>query len=113
MATTLRSERTSGIGIVATQIGNYTAPSTTTGVVVSGLSVANTNLSLPILVNVYLFDGVTPIYLVKNCPIQPGSSVNFADQGNRITLNANDQVFVVSSISASADVIMSVMEIAN
>ena len=113
MPSTLRSVRSSGIGTSAVPVGNYTAPSVTAGVAITGLSIANTSPTLAVTVNVAVTDGSTPNYLAKNCQILPGSSVNLADEGNRVTMNSGDQVLVTSSVVASVDAIMSVCEITN
>ena len=113
MPSTLRSERTNNIGTTATAIGSYSAPSVTAGVAITGLSIANTSPTLTITVNVSLFDGATQIYLIKNCQILPGSSINLADDGHRITMNSGDQVMVTSSVVSSVDAVMSVCEITN
>lgn len=113
MATTLINARSSSIGTAATAVGNYTASSQTTGTAITGLSIANTHPTLNVTVNVSLFDGTTQIYLVKNCVVLPGGSIQLADQGHRITMNANDQVLVTSSVASSVDAIMSIAQIQN
>lgn len=110
MATTLRRKFSKGVGVAATQIGAYTAPSVTTGVFLTGLSVANTTGG-NITVTVQLYDGVTFLNLATNAAIPATSSVNFADYGNRIILNSGDSVYVTSNTAASADVNLAIEEI--
>lgn len=110
MATTLRSLRTANIGVTSIVIGNYTAPSVPTGVVITGLSIANTTSSV-LNVNVYMFDGTTVTHIAWNNTVPPGATIHLADEGNRIHMNAGDQMITLASVAASIDAIMSVAEI--
>jgi hypothetical protein len=109
MATVLRSERSASIGTGATTVGGYTAPSVTTGVVITGLIIANRSAST-ITVTVQIPTG-TAVVLCNGATLLPGGSLILADDGNRIVLNSGDQVQVVSSLASSVDAIMSVAEI--
>lgn len=112
MATSLKRKASALIGITATAVGSYTAPSVTTGVTISSLVIANAlTTGANILVTCYIFDGTTQVNLCVNALIISGGSITLADQGTRHTLNAGDQVFVKSNTPASADVNMSVAEI--
>lgn len=110
MSTALVGVRSSGIGTVNTVVGGYTAPAVTTGVVITGLTLANTSVN-SIIASVWIFNGTTNFFIVKNTTILPGGSLAVADEGNRIVLNSGDQVQAVSSVSSSLDAIMSVSQI--
>jgi len=110
MATVLRSERSQSIGTTPTAIGGYSAPSVTTGVYVTGLSVANTS-GASVTVTVDLWTGSVATNVVKGATVVVGGAVMLADDGNRIVLNSGDQVRVTSSAVTSLDAIMSVAEI--
>jgi hypothetical protein len=110
MATTLRRKFSVNIGVSATQVGAYTAPSVTTGVFLTGLCICNVSGS-SITVSADIFDGSTHAHLIVNATVPVGGAINLADYGNRIILNSGDQVFVTSSAVTSADAILSIEEI--
>lgn len=110
MSTVLRSERSQNIGATPTAVGGYSAPSVTTGVYVTGLTVANTTAGA-VTVNVDLWTGSVATNIVKGASVLVGGSLSFADEGNRIVLNSGDQVRVTSSAATSLDAAMSVAEI--
>jgi len=110
MSSVLRSLRTAGIGTTAAVIGAYTAPAVTTGVVISGLTLAN-QIGSVIAVTCYINSGGTNYYLCVGAGLLPGGSLTLADEGNRIVLNSGDTVVVQSNTAASVTAIMSVAEI--
>lgn len=110
MATSIKRKSQKNIGTSAVAVGAYTAPSVTTGVFITGLVCCNTTVN-SVTVTADIFDGTTHFNLCTNSNVPPGASISLADHGNRIGLNANDQVFVTSSATSSIDVNMTVMEI--
>lgn len=110
MATVLRRKSSAAVGTTPIAVGAYTAPSVTTGVMMTGLTCANILASI-ITVTVYIYDGVTQFNIVKNAVVMPGGNLTIADEGTRFVLNASDQVFVVSNVASSVDAIMAVAEI--
>ena len=101
----------SGIGTALTAVGGYTVPAdSSTTVVVVGLSVANTSASA-VDVEVTLNDGATDFYLVKNAPVNYGSSLVVVGGDQKIVLESGHSIKVNSSASSSVDAIMSIMEI--
>lgn len=110
MATVLRRKSSAAVGTTPIAVGAYTAPSVTTGVMVTGLSCANIT-GATVTVTAYIYDGVTQFNIVKTAVVLSGGNLTLADEGSRFVLNAADQVFVVSSAASSVDVIMAVAEI--
>jgi hypothetical protein len=113
MSTVLRSLRSSAIGTSTVNVGNYTAPSVTTGVVITGLLCVNRSGST-ITVSVSISPGSDTqngTFLVSGGSILPGGSLTLADEGNRLTLNATNVVQAASSLASSLDITMSVAEI--
>jgi acetyltransferase-like isoleucine patch superfamily enzyme len=110
MANTFTRKLSSGIGVSAETIGNYTVGANTTTIVV-GLSVTNTTGSA-ITANVFIQDVSTAnTYVVTNAPISAGSSLIVGGGDQKLVLITGDKVFVQSSASASIDAVMSIMEI--
>ena len=111
MANTFFNKMSSGIGTALTAVGGYTVPAdSSTTVVVVGLSVANTSASA-VDVEGTLNDGATDFYLVKNAPVNSGSSLVVVGGDQKIVLESGHSIKVNSSASASVDAIMSIMEI--
>ena len=111
MANTFFNKMSSGIGTALTAVGGYTVPAdSSTTVVVVGLSVANTSASA-VDVEVTLNDGATDFYLVKNAPVNSGSSLVVVGGDQKIVLESGHSIKVNSSASSSVDAIMSIMEI--
>ena len=108
MSTVLRCVRSVSIGTAATNIGSYTAPSVTTGVVVSGLLLVNRTASTIAVSCTMSPSGAS---LCVGTSIIPGGSLVLADEGHRLVLNSGDQITVQSNTAASVDAIMSVAEI--
>ena len=85
----------------------YTAPASTTTVVI-GLTIANTSSS-QILVDIKLAAGST-VFLAKDIPIPASSSFEYM-AGNKIIMEANHTISVISDTANSADTTLSIMEI--
>jgi hypothetical protein len=99
-----------GVGTSITAVGSYTAPALTE-VTVIGLIVSNV-ISTTIKVSVTHYDGATDTYLVKSMDIIPGGAEVVVGGDQKVVLEPNDSIRVVSDTAASADVVMSILEIA-
>jgi len=64
---------------------------------------ANTTTST-INVDVFINDGSNDYYIIKNCPIVSGGSLELIDGGSRIVMKANDVLKVQSDTASSLDV---------
>ena len=108
MANTFKNKTFDGSNVSAnTDMIPYTAPSSTTTVVI-GLTVANTSNS-QISIDIKL-DASTNIFLAKNLPIPAGSSFEYMS-GNKIILQAGHSIKIQSDTANSADTCMSIIEI--
>jgi len=109
MANTFKLKTKANVGV--TTVGIYTAPSSTTTVVI-GITLANTSGSG---VNVGVAVSRTSatkedVNLLKNAPIPHGSSLEFMG-GNKVVLETNDQINVNSDTNNSVDAALTIMEI--
>ncbi len=107
MANTFKLKTKANVGV--TTVGIYTAPASTTTVVI-GVTLANISGGS---INVGI--GITraasdDINVLRNVPIPQGSSLEFM-QGNKVVLEATDTVTAVSDVNNSLDVALTVMEI--
>ena len=108
MANTFKNKTFDGSNVSAnTDMIPYTAPSSTTTVVI-GLTVANTSNS-QISIDIKL-DASTNIFLAKNLPIPSCSSFEYMS-GNKIILQAGHSIKIQSDTANSADTCLSIMEI--
>jgi len=89
----------------------YTTPANTVSTVI-GVNVANI-LAQNINVDVSITDSsaVVTKYLVKGAIITQGSSAILVGGEQKVVLEANDSITVTSSVDASVDVVVSVLEI--
>ena len=111
MANTFKLKSTSNVGL--TTVGIYTAPASTTTVVI-GITMANVSGSA-----IHVGVGITrptadvnkeDIELIKNVPVPQGSSFEFM-QGNKIVLESDDTLTAKSDVGDSLDVALTIMEI--
>lgn len=109
MANVFKNKLTANVGTSPSTV--YTTPAATTSTVI-GVSVANVN-SNNISVSVRVTDSstATTAHIVKDALITPGGSLVAVGGEQKVVLEANDTVSVISSIASSADVIVSVLEI--
>jgi hypothetical protein len=109
MANTFKNSITGSIG--TTNTITYTAPPQTSATVI-GVSVANV-VSNNISVSVRLTDTSTSktVYLVKDALLVPGGSAVLVGGEQKLVMEENDYLSVVSSAASSVDVIVSVLEI--
>ena len=86
----------------------YTASSVTTTII--GMTLANiTTSSITASVKI-LKNGGDDIYLVKDAPIAVGSSLVVVGGNQKVVLENADAIQTVSSVTAGADVSLSILE---
>jgi hypothetical protein len=109
MANAFKNSITGSIGTSGVKV--YETPSATSTTVI-GVNVANVN-SNNISVSVMMRDTSAnkAVYIVKDALIVPGSSDILVGGEQKLVLEAGDFLSVTSSLSNSADVIVSVLEI--
>ena len=113
MANTFLSETDASIGTSPATV--FTCPSATQSTII-GLSVAN-RTAAQILVDVQLdASGRTSgaedsVYMVKAAPVPAGSSLVVIGGSQKIVMEPGDAVIVTSDTAASADVILSHLDI--
>jgi hypothetical protein len=109
MANVFKNSVTGSIGITNTRV--YQTPISTVSTVI-GMSVSNV-ISNNISVNVTITDAsaTQTRYLVRNGLIVEGGSMVVVGGDQKVVLESGDFISVVSSAAASADVIVSVLEI--
>lgn len=110
MANTFKRKLSQGIGTSLTSVGSYTVPSATSTTVI-GLVIANTSAAA-ITVDVTHYASATDTYMVKGAPIPVGGSLVVVGGDQKVVLEVGDAIRVKSSAASSADVVMSVLEIA-
>ena len=109
MANTFKLKTKNNVGV--TTVGIYTAPSSTTTVVI-GITLSNTSGA-----GVNVGVGITrptasgdDVELLKNAPIPQGSTLEFMG-GNKGVLETEDTVTVSSDTASSVDAALTIMEI--
>jgi len=113
MANTFLSETDASIGTSPATV--FTCPSSTQSTII-GLSVAN-RTTAQILVDVQLdASGRTSgaedsVYLVRNAPVPAGSTVVVVGGSQKIVMEPGDEIVVTSDTAASADVVLSHLDI--
>ena len=110
MANTFKLKTRKNVGV--TTVGIYTAPSSTTTVII-GVTLANISGT-----GIHVGVGITrpaadvdkeDINLIKDVPIPQGSSFEFM-AGNKLVLETDDTVTVKSDLADSVDVALTIME---
>lgn len=107
MPTTIKNVITPNIGTVTT-VYNPTTPgiqSTMIGFVLSNTTASAVTASVTITNN-----AATTVYLIKNVSIPANNSLDIVS-GSKVAVNQGDTVQVVSSATASIDVVISVVEV--
>jgi len=107
MANAFKNSAVANIGTTATTV--YTTPSLTTSTVI-GLTVANV-ITTPITVDIYATISGTNYYIIKNGVIPVGGTLVPIGGEQKLVLQAANLIKVASNTAASADVIVSVLEI--
>jgi len=108
MANTFKNYFSKNVGTSA--VTAYTCPSATQTTLI-GMTIANVN-SAAITVDVYITAGGVDYYVVKGATVPLGGALVPVGGDQKIVLEAADAIKVVSSASSSADVIVSLLEIA-
>ena len=109
MANTFKNAVAEAVGITEETI--YTVPASTTTTLI-GLSISNITTG-NITVDVTLTDtsaGDT-VHLIKDGPITPGSALVVIGGDQKVVMETTDVLKVTSSDAASADVLLSMLEI--
>ena len=101
-------------GIDASLVKVYTVPADTTTVVI-GLTIANikgasVTADAKIVSDTSDTETNTDVYIAKDIPLPAGSSVEVM-AGNKIVLQATDEVWVSGSVTDAVDAVLSIMEI--
>lgn len=107
MANAFKNSAVANIGTTASTV--YTTPASTTTTVI-GLTVANT-ISAPISVSISLSISGTDYFLIKNAVIPVGGTLVPIGGEQKLVLQAAHLLKVISNTAASADAIVSVLEI--
>lgn len=105
MNVTLTNSTHRNIG--TTPVAVYTTPAETTSHVVSCRLANLTSATLPI--SVYVYNGASSTYLVKNARVLAGESINVIGDG-KIILLENESIYCVAGDAASFDCVVSIME---
>ena len=100
--------------IDASLVKVYTVPSSTTTVII-GLTIANIKgasitADAKIVSDTSDTETNADVYIAKDIPLPAGSSVEVM-AGNKIVLQATDEVWVGGSVTDAADAVLSIMEI--
>jgi hypothetical protein len=97
------------VGTSATTV--YTAGATTRATII-GINIANTSGS-SIIVSIQLYDSANTRtgYIVKDVVIAKGTALAAMGGDQKLVVEPNDQIKVISNVASSADVIVSALEI--
>jgi len=109
MANTFYRKTLANVGLIANTVGSYTVGGSVTSVVLS-LSIANTSGST-VYASAFVANGASLTYIVKSAPVSAGGTLVVIGGDQKVVLQTNDNVKVVSDTVNSLDCIMSVMEI--
>lgn len=107
MANTFKNSFAKDVGTSASTV--YTCPSATQTTLI-GLSVANTSVA-PITTDVFITSGGTDYYMVKAATVAVGGALVVIGGDQKVVLEANDIIKVLTSAASSADVVASLLEI--
>jgi hypothetical protein len=107
MANTFKNFLSKDVGTSAATI--YTCPAATQTTAI-GFSVANTSAS-PITCNAYITSSAVDYYLIKEGTVPVGGTLVIVGGDQKVVLEAADVLKVVTSAAASADVVLSVLEL--
>jgi hypothetical protein len=107
MANTFTSYANKDVGTSAATVVTVGAGTQTT---VVGMSVANTSAS-PITASAYFTRSAVDYYLIKSATVPVGSSLVLVGGDQKVVLIPSDELKVVTSTAASADVVTSVLNI--
>lgn len=108
MASVFKRKTSREVGTTSTAVNNYIVPSGTTTTVI-GLSVSNITGNT-IYIDATLDDGASNTYLIKDAPVLSGGALIIVGGDQKVVLEANDSIRIISDTETSADVIMSILE---
>ena len=109
MANTFFRKISSNVGTTANTVGSYTVGGSTTSIVL-GLALSNTT-GATINASAFISNGAALVYLVKSAPITTGGTLVVIGGDQKLVLQTNDNVRIVSDTVNSIDAVMSIMEI--
>jgi len=109
MANTFYRKVLANVGLVANTVGSYTVGGSTTSIVL-GLTLCNTTGGT-INASAFIANGASLTYLVKSAPVTSGGTLVIIGGDQKVVLQTNDNVKIVSDTVNSIDAIMSIMEI--
>lgn len=109
MANTFYRKTLANVGLIANTVGSYTVGGSTTSIVL-GLTLCNTS-GATIAASAFIANGTSLTYLVKSAPITAGGTLVVVGGDQKVVLQTNDNVKIVSDSVNSIDAIMSIMEI--
>ncbi len=92
----------------ASLVTMYTATSVTTTVI--GMTMANISASSVTASVKIVKDSGTDIYIIKDAPIAVGSSLVVVGGNQKVVLEADDAIQIVSSVTATVEVSLSILE---
>jgi hypothetical protein len=108
MASTFKNYTARAVGTSASNIYNPTTTNIQSTVI--GMTIANI-VTTPIYVSVILSDSFANTYLVKSAIVPVGGALVPVGGDQKLVLEQNDSIYVVSDTASSADVILSALEI--
>ena len=109
MANTFYRKTLANVGLIANTVGSYTVGGGVTSVVL-GLSICNTSGGA-VSASAFIANGASLTFLVKSAPVSAGGTLVVIGGDQKIVLQTNDNVKVVSDTVNSLDCVMSIMEI--
>jgi hypothetical protein len=109
MANTFYRKTLANIGLIANTVGSYTVGGGVTSVVLS-LSIANTS-GATVYASAFVANGASLTYIVKSAPVSAGGTLVVIGGDQKVVLQTNDNVKIVSDTVNSLDCVMSIMEI--
>lgn len=110
MANTFTRKTSRNVGTSLTAVGSYTVGASTQSTII-GMVVSNTT-NAQITVSATHYDGTNDTYIVKDAPVPVGGTLVVIGGSSKMVLVTGDSIRVSSSAASSADVVMSLLEIA-
>ena len=107
MANVFNNQLTSNVGTSPVTVYS-TGPVTKATVI--GINISN-NTTSTITASITLDDGVNTVYIVKDARIPAGTSLAAIGGDQKLVINEDSTMAVVTNTAASSDVIVSVLEI--
>lgn len=107
MANVFNNQLTTNVG--TTPVTVYSTSSVTKATVI-GINISN-NTTSTVTASIILDDSSTTVYIVKDARIPAGTSLAAIGGDQKLVINENSTMTVVTNAPASSDVIVSVLEI--